>query len=129
MTMPKASMHEYRGPTFRQHDVWRTGQGSIVGSVWNPDFSQCAPQSQLWSRIAAADGCHPPAHFGCRVDLDPIQSPLTPLRSTSPAIPTALARRGGTASPITLANNERATGLPGGWKSYESGKLCSRAAS
>jgi hypothetical protein len=30
MTMPEASMHEYHGLVLRKHEVWMSGQASLV---------------------------------------------------------------------------------------------------
>lgn len=118
MPVPKAPVNENRYSRLRQHDVGRSLEIAAVQAKADPEETQFVAERQLRRRVTLADGRHSSADLRRHYDGGTGgHSGSAPIRSESPAMPTARANSGGTASPITLANKLRVTGLPGGTNS------------
>jgi hypothetical protein len=120
MTMPKAPMYEHCDARFGDHDVRSARQGLVVQSEIQLGVLQRGLQTKLGIGVGPSYGRHPtrsPLHIG-RLQFRPhSHAELGSTRSERPAVETARARRGGTASPMTLQSNFRLDGRPAGLNS------------
>ncbi len=115
MSVPKATVDENGDPTGAKKDVGRSGETTVVQPESDPELPEFPPKRQFRRRIVPANGRHPSAGLErYRSEPPGPHSGSTPINSESPAMPTALARSCGTASPITFANRVRANGRPAG---------------